>query len=574
MIPEALRMAQAISSTRRRVLVVTDDASRGGTAHVAHQIAASLRFAFEIHFACRRNDATDGALAELERDGVVVHSYDVDEGAPWRNPLQSAFSINDALDLLEASDPDLVVTFDAAELFSLAALKFAAEGCGIPYIAVINVLLEDSERRFGAYFDLLAGSLAGAEAIVFACNAHLRRFEDALPQIHAPKRLIANSRPDRFFTPRNLDARKRLRDEFGVDDETLVCLTTARIEPHKGQTRIVRALALLARAGRGAGIRLVFAGTGLPHHLRELQEEIAALGLESSVSLLGARTDIADLLDASDVFILPSKSESTSLSIIEAMARSVPVVATGVDGILDLIDASCGILLPLEDEAAVHAIAEAIDRLRRDVQLRWRLADAARGRAERFRIGPTIIRYRDLLAEIARRRPFDARRRSFAREIMPLGGALDFSIPEKAWNFLEKGWSISEAEGIWTAGLTSTIRLRTNARKGQRLRLVFDFTPHLCPSWPIQESYVFVDGVPLAFWRLTAPGRQTRSLIFDVTDDSGMVALRFEHCRAVSPFALGLSPDPRSLALFFHRIEVLDAFSSMRQKSQQDLADA
>jgi hypothetical protein len=129
------------------------------------------------------------------------------------------------------------------------------------------------------------------------------------------------------------------------------------------------------------------------------------------------------------LFILPSKSEATSLSIIEAVAKALPVVATGVDGILELIDETCGILLPLDEDASIRAIAQAVDRLTCDHDLRTRLCDAARNRAEQFRVRSTVARYVDLLADVLRCSPRSSR--SIARTIVPVGAAVDFATPRR-----------------------------------------------------------------------------------------------------------------------------------------------
>jgi glycosyltransferase involved in cell wall biosynthesis len=557
-----------------RLLVATDDTAAGGTAQVAYQIAASLTAEFDVCVAGRRNAVNARALDELARQGVAFIPYAIDEGAPWRNPLKSLYSTNAALDLLEASDPDLALTFDAGELFSFAALKCAAKESGIPHVTVINILLDDVERRFGPSFDRFVGVLAGAEAILFACEAHRRRFVALLPDHPAPRHVIANCRPDRFFERRDPLVRERLRRELSLPEDAFVCLTTARIEPHKGQTLIVRALASLERRGLGAGAILVFAGGGTEPHLRALDQEIARCGLASRVRALGPRADVVDLLDASDMFILPSKSEATSLSIIEAMAKGLPVVATGVDGILELIDETCAILLPLEEEAAIAAIAEAIDRLSRDKVLRMRLAEAGRTRANGFRIERAAARYASVLGEIVRgeitrgeitrgeimrrSRP-DASARRCERAMVPLGGAVDFADPAVAWNVLQDGWSISEAEGVWSSGPASTLLLRTGAGKGERLRLDFEVAAFVAADWPSQESYVFAEDEPVAFWRIAAPGPQKRSVLVEVADDSGGVRLRFEHMRAVTPAALGDSADARELALFVRSLTVVEA---------------
>jgi glycosyltransferase involved in cell wall biosynthesis len=561
---EPLQMTVSFYAAKPRLLVATDDAAAGGTAQVAYQIAASLVGEFEVRVAGRRNAANARALDELTRQGVTFVPYEIDEGAPWRNPLASLYSIDAAVDLLAESDPDLLLTFDAAELFSFAALKCAASRCGVPSVTVVNILLDNVERRFGFGYDALVAGLARAEAIVFACEAHRRRFHSLFPAHPAPSHVIPNCRPDRFFERRHPLVRERLRRELNLPEDALVCLTTARIEPHKGQMLIVRALASLRRRGLGADARLVFAGSGTEPHLRELQREIARSGLERHVLALGPRADVVDLLDASDIFILPSKSEATSLSIIEAMAKGVPVVATGVDGILELIDESCAILLPLGEDEAVAAIAEAIERLSRDKLLRLRLAEAGRDRANGFRIERAAARYASLLREIVERRRADTVPRRYDRSVVPVGGAVDLADPAAAWNVLQEGWSISEAQGVWSSGASSTLLLRTGARKGERLRIDFDFSAHVSPACPSQESYVFADDEPVAFWRIAAPGPQKRAVQIEVADESGRVRLRFEHMRAIAPGALGESDDPRALALFLRRLTVAEAKSEVR----------
>jgi glycosyltransferase involved in cell wall biosynthesis len=556
-------MSLLITRGKPRLLIATDDTTAGGTAQVAYQIALSLLPRFDVCFAGRRNAATSRRLDELVQRGAIILGHDVDEGAPWRNPLQSLHAIDRALDLIELADPDLLLTFDAAELFSFAALKSAAGRCGIPHVTVINILLENVERRFGAMFAPLVAVLAEAEAIVFACEAHRRRFVDALPDNATPKHVIPNSRPDRFFAPRDAAARARLREALDIPQDAFVCLTTARIEPHKGQRLIVRALAELRRRGEGASVRLVFAGGGTREHIFELEREIAQCGLGECVHALGPREDVLDLLDASDAFILPSKSEATSLSIIEAMAKGLPVVATGVDGILELVDDDCAILLPLEEEAAVASIAAAIERLARDEGLRSRLAEAGRRRAEDFRLARAAARYAALLTEVLSRRAPRAER-CYERSLVRLGEAIDLADPAAAWNILREGWARSEPEGVWTLGARSTLVLRTDAKKGAQLRLDFEIAPHVSPSWPVQESYVFADGEPIAFWRIAKPGRQTRSISIDVADDSGRIELCLEHVRAVAPATLGDSDDPRALALFFSRVTVGAASADVR----------
>lgn len=548
-------MEPQLQRSKSRILVVTDDVVGGGTFQAAYQIALSLLPEFDVQFSCQHNSVTQRAFEQLRERGIFVHALDVTEADAWERPWRSVYNVTKEIELIRASRPDLILSFDAAELLSFSALKRSAKRCGIPFVAVINVLLDDKRDRFGDLLDVRLSILAEGDALVFACDAHLRRFDSMLPDFEVPKFVIANSRPDVFFEPRNLHARKRLRDEFAADDETLICLTNARIEPHKGQLTILKALARLEDEGRGKGIRLLFAGTGRADHVRELQSKIVEYGLTDRVSMLGWRTDIIDLLDASDVFILPSQSEATSLAIIEAMAKGIAVVATGVDGILELVDESTGILLPRDEDAAIRALMEAMALLSSDRSARSRLAEAGRKKADRFRVRSAAARYKDVLVGVLNA-PRPARQAPMT-PIIPVGSALDFADPDQVWNFLGEGWSLGEAEGVWTIGAVSTLVLQTNARPRQKLRLVIELAPYLGPLWPSQETDVFVDDCQLASWTVSVPDRQAFSLDVRVSDESGKLNVRLEHHRAVSPLMLGLTRDPRDLGLFFYRISIL-----------------
>ena len=104
--------------------------------------------------------------------------------------------------------------------------------------------------------------------------------------------------------------------------------------------------------------------------------------LAGRVMLLGPSNDTAPLYRAADLAVVPSHWESFGISAVEAMATSLPVVASAVGGLTDyLVDDENGLLVPAQDPAA---IATAVDRLSSDASLRVRLGQAARRTAEQF----------------------------------------------------------------------------------------------------------------------------------------------------------------------------------------------
>jgi glycosyltransferase involved in cell wall biosynthesis len=110
--------------------------------------------------------------------------------------------------------------------------------------------------------------------------------------------------------------------------------------------------------------------------LEEVKTLAASLGLADTVHFLGQRRDIPDLLNATDIFVLPSYSEGVSLALLEAMAAGLPVIATAVGGLPEVVeDGETGLLIPPKDAAA---LAGALARLLADPALARRLGAKAR----------------------------------------------------------------------------------------------------------------------------------------------------------------------------------------------------
>jgi len=102
--------------------------------------------------------------------------------------------------------------------------------------------------------------------------------------------------------------------------------------------------------------------------------------LAGRAELVGARRDVRELLAAADLFVLSSRSEALPISVLEAMAAGLPVVATDVGGVSELVvDGETGFLVPPAD---AKALAQALETLLREPRLRRRFGAAARRRAE------------------------------------------------------------------------------------------------------------------------------------------------------------------------------------------------
>jgi L-malate glycosyltransferase len=168
------------------------------------------------------------------------------------------------------------------------------------------------------------------------------------------------------------------REQAAVADGPTVT-TVGNIRRVKGHDVFVRAAALVAR--RFPSARFTVAGEVLePEYFAELQSLVEQLGLGGHFQFVGPVSDLSEHLAAADVFVLPSRSEGFSNALIEAMAASLPVVATNVGGNAEaVIEGATGYIVPPEDE---EALAEAISKLLRDPCHAGRMGARGRRRAE------------------------------------------------------------------------------------------------------------------------------------------------------------------------------------------------
>jgi sugar transferase (PEP-CTERM/EpsH1 system associated) len=176
----------------------------------------------------------------------------------------------------------------------------------------------------------------------------------------------------------NQEDRIKVRRELGLGTADPVIIQVARLDPLKDHATALRCLARVVREAPAA--RLLLVGGG-PEEAA-VRAQVEQFGLAQSVLFLGLRTDVARLLRTADLFLLSSVSEGIPLAVIEAMCARLPVVSTGVGGTSEVVrDGQTGLLAPAGDDAG---LAAAIIRLHRDPELRRRMGENGRRRAQEF----------------------------------------------------------------------------------------------------------------------------------------------------------------------------------------------
>jgi glycosyltransferase involved in cell wall biosynthesis len=144
---------------------------------------------------------------------------------------------------------------------------------------------------------------------------------------------------------------------LALTPEAPLALYTGRLHPQKGLSTLVAAWASVNE--RWPHARLWLIGEGPERD--GLLAQIDALGLQGRVVVAGPFDQVDDLLQAADLFVLPSREEGMSISLLEAMSAGLPVIATRIEGNEALIqDGQHGQLVPVDDEPALaSAIATA-----------------------------------------------------------------------------------------------------------------------------------------------------------------------------------------------------------------------
>jgi glycosyltransferase involved in cell wall biosynthesis len=204
------------------------------------------------------------------------------------------------------------------------------------------------------------------------------------------------------------DEQRSLRAKLGLPADATLLTYTGKLNRGKGLEHLLKAMVDLV--AQRPDLHLVLVGAG-GHMYLSVEEPLMQFtrehGLNDRVTFTGYRTDVADFLRASDLFVMPSEMEALCISLIEALACGLPSVACHVGGIPDVARHETEALLVAPADPA--ALRDAISRLLDDAALRERLVEAGRTRvAERFDIHAVAAQHEALFTSLvnARRKEY------------------------------------------------------------------------------------------------------------------------------------------------------------------------
>jgi glycosyltransferase involved in cell wall biosynthesis len=200
------------------------------------------------------------------------------------------------------------------------------------------------------------------------------------------------------FSPASQESRNSLRRELQIPSEAIVVVSTARLDQCKRLDRLIEAFGVLSMEQEN--LLLLLTGNGpLENELKNLAQSASNSG---NIRFLGHVDDVAGVLQASDIYVLPSDQEGFGIALVEAMACGLACVATKTIGPSEIIqDGFNGILTELNYDGVCKGLSEVLrlgakerkalgNRARQRVLQSFRVEEAVAKTLEFMKINPAI----------------------------------------------------------------------------------------------------------------------------------------------------------------------------------------
>lgn len=270
--------------------------------------------------------------------------------------------------------PDIVLTH---QVKSHLLMKVSGLWRQCPWIAFHHGYTT-TDRKMRVYNRLNRWSLPTADRVITVCEAFARELSVAGVQrerIHVQHNSI---RPGEM---RGSEERAALRERLGIAKDGWLVLSVGRLSREKAHIDLLSAFTHLRENNPDTQLTVVILGEG-PERA-SLAAAAASFCVSESVIFAGEVNNVQPYYAAADVVVLPSHSEGSPYVLLEAMAATVPVVATAVGGVPEMVEnEESALLVPARDP---RAIAAAIARVLNNPELANRLtANAATLVATRY----------------------------------------------------------------------------------------------------------------------------------------------------------------------------------------------
>lgn len=315
-------------------------------------------------------------IPELEKAGATVYS------AATSGPFEAPLKVWKLVRVIRKVKPDLIHTNNVlGELYGGVAGRLT----GVPVVGTItntseeSVQLVDHPHLNGFKIRVVNGLrryLRFTHKRHIAISEHVAASASNVVKFNRSKIEVIYRGTDSSFLKDATGNLDEIRTELNLEGRSPILLNVGRLVPQKGQRYLIEAMPAIVKEYPNA--LLLIAGIGfLEERLLKLIDQ---LGLKNNVRLLGRRDDIPGLMRVADIFVFPSLFEGLGVSLLEASASAMAIVATDTGPIPEIFkNEETGLLVPPEHS---QAISQAVLRLAGDDDFRERLSSAAKRRVD------------------------------------------------------------------------------------------------------------------------------------------------------------------------------------------------
>jgi len=361
-----------------KILILVQGLKIGGLENVVCNLSRDIRD-FDIEICCF--DSLGVYSEELEKKGIKVSFLPRKKGVDWLYALRlSKFIKSQRIDIIHAHN------FTAWFYAGLAG-----------FLSDKKVVYTEHDNSYASsrHVRLISNLLKRKTAKVITVSQNVKSTFEKYSGVKEVE-VVYNGIDKDVFKPVDIAEKNLRRKQYGFSENDILLGMVGRIDKLKNQRCLIEVLPeLIGKFGQNT--KLILIGDGC---LKEsLQGKVKNMHLDKNVNFMGERSDIAGLLPVLDVFLLPSLAEGLPVSVIEAMACGLAIVASRVGGIPELIqDGENGILI---DPKKKEDLLQAIIKLLNDKEQRQIMGQRARNKfIESFSLDRMINNYQAIYKDL------------------------------------------------------------------------------------------------------------------------------------------------------------------------------